>query len=216
MSSACFASYRRHMNQISLAFLSPTSRASSPIPKPASKLPTCGPTWPKIGRQRQIAHDVQNVAAADREAVHQRDNRDRQRPDLALQVQDVEASQPVVADVPAATLDVQVAARAEGLVSCAGKEDAADRSVIANASEGVDQLGHGLRSEGISNLRAVDRDESDSGARMFVADVAVFHDRRPRDLRAVRHVGVLSVAWSGIGRARKSRSNVAKLAGFSR
>ena len=45
---ASSAEYWRHRNQISFAFLSPTSRASSPMPNPASKLPTRGPTWPKI------------------------------------------------------------------------------------------------------------------------------------------------------------------------
>ena len=47
ISSACWASYWRHRNQISLAFLGPTSRASSEAPKPPSNEPTFGPTCPK-------------------------------------------------------------------------------------------------------------------------------------------------------------------------
>ena len=77
------------------------------MPKPASKLPTCGPTWPKIAFSLaigEVAHDVQDVAAADGVAVDEGDDRDRQRADLALEVEDVEARQPVAADVAAAAL----------------------------------------------------------------------------------------------------------------
>ncbi len=47
ISSACWASYWRHRNQISLAFLGPTRRDRTLAPKPPSNEPTLGPVWPK-------------------------------------------------------------------------------------------------------------------------------------------------------------------------
>ena len=87
------------------------------MPKPASKLPTRGPTWPKIAFSLaidEVAHDVQHVAAADGVAVDEGDDGDRQRADLALEVEHVEPGEPVAADVAAAVaLVLLVAAGAE-------------------------------------------------------------------------------------------------------
>ena len=46
-----------------------------------------------LAGDREVAHDVEDVAAADRVAVDERDDRDRQRADLALEVEHVEAGQ---------------------------------------------------------------------------------------------------------------------------
>jgi hypothetical protein len=82
-----------------------------------------------LARERQVAHDVEHVSAADRVPVDERDDRHRQRADLALEVEDVEARDPVVADVAAGVaLVLLVAPRAERLVALAGEEHAADRS----------------------------------------------------------------------------------------
>src|SRR5262245_38157787 len=74
-----------------------------------------------------------------------------------------------------------VAARAEGHVAFAGQQHAADRRVVADAAEGVDQLAHGLRSERIAYLRPGDRDLGDAGPGVLVADVLVVLDRGPVD-----------------------------------
>ena len=95
---------------------------------------------------------MQHVAAADRVAVDQRDDRDRQRADLALEVEHVEAGDAVVVEVAAlVALVLLVAARAERHVALAREQHAADRRVVADPREGVDQLADRLRPEGVAD-----------------------------------------------------------------
>ena len=124
---------------------------------------------------------MEHVAAADRVAVHERYHRNRQRADLALQIEDVQPGDAVAADIAAVAAGVLVAAGAEGLVAGAGEQDAADRRVVADAVEGVDHLLDRLRPEGVADPRPVDRHAGDPGARMLVEDVAVLDDGRPGD-----------------------------------
>src|SRR5438093_4443978 len=134
-----------------------------------------------LGRDREVAHDVEDVPAADRVAVDERDHRDRQRADEPLQVEDVEAGDAVRPDVAAASLHALVAARAERLVAGTGEEGDADRWVVADVPERVDELGHGLRPEGVADFRSRDRDARDPGAGLVVADVGELADRGPGD-----------------------------------
>ena len=103
--------------------MTPTLRASRPAPKPPSKLPTRGPGLAEdgvVGGDRQVADQVQDVAAADRVAGDHRDDRLRSAADLHVEVADVEPADAllgdlVVADVAVVAADPLVAARAEGL-----------------------------------------------------------------------------------------------------
>ena len=91
-----------------------------------------------VAGDREVAHDLEDLAATDGVAVDERDDRDRQRPDLALEVEDVEPRQPVAADVAAAVLEALVAARAERPVAGAGQQrrsrSTASSRIRANAS----------------------------------------------------------------------------------
>jgi hypothetical protein len=135
-----------------------------------------------VARDREVAHHLENLAAADREAVDERDHRDRQRADLALEVQHVETGQPVATDVAAGrALVVVVATGAERDVARPGQQDAADPGVIPDPRERVDHLRDRLRAERVADLGTVDRDLRDPGAGVLVADVAVLRDAGPRD-----------------------------------
>ena len=95
MSSACCASYWRHRNQISLAFFWPTRRRSSAGAEAAVEGADLRPGLPEarvVGGDREVADEVQHVAAADRVARDHRDDRLRQPADLHVQVGDVEAA----------------------------------------------------------------------------------------------------------------------------
>ena len=88
-----------------------------------------------VGRDGQVAHDVEHMAAADRVARHHGDDRLGRAPDLDLEVEDVEAADAllrdlVVADVAVVAADALVAAGAEGLVALAGEDDHADLGVV--------------------------------------------------------------------------------------
>src|SRR2546425_11670623 len=67
-----------------------------------------------------------------------------------------------------------VAAGAERLVAGAGQHDHADRRIPACVDEGVGQLGDGLRAEGVTHLRPVDRDPGDA-VLLLVQGVGVRH-----------------------------------------
>ena len=122
-----------------MARLAPTWRASSPAPKPPSKLPTRGPVWPNfdvLGGDREVADEVEDVAAADRVPGDRRDNRLGGAADLHVQVADVEAADTLLgdlvgADVAVVAADLLIAAGAEGLVAGAGEDDRADVEVVA-------------------------------------------------------------------------------------
>ena len=168
-----------------------------------------------VGGDREVADDVQHVAAADRVAGDHRDHRLRQPPDLDVQVGDVEAPDGClgarlghVARVAAHAL---VAAGAEGQRTLAGQHDHADRGVLARPLERVGDLDQRLRPERVAHLGAVDRDLRDP-VRRLVADVLVVARRLPlgagRD-RALRLLGRPVAARPGLvrrgHRARKVR-----------
>ena len=143
--------------------------ARSDAPKPPSKLPDPRPGLAEarvLGRDRQVADQVQDVTAADRVARDHGHDRLRQPPDLHVEVADVEAADAllgdlVVADVAVVATDPLVAAGAERLVAGAGEDDRADVGVVAGAVERVAELGEGLRAERVVDVRPVDRDLRD-------------------------------------------------------
>ena len=166
----------------------PTARASSPAPKPPSKLPTRGPGLAEdgvVGGDREVADEVQDLPAADGVAGDRRQHRLRQAADLQVQVAGVEAADAlagdlVVADVAVVAADPLVAAGAERLLAGAGEDDRGDLDVVARPAEGVAELGQRLRAEGVAHLGPVDRDPRDRlGA--LVEDVLVLAGGAPLD-----------------------------------
>ena len=95
ISSACCASYWRHRNQISLAFFGPTRSRSSDGAEAAVEGADARAGLAEarvVGGDREVADEVQHVAAADRVAGDHRDDRLGQAADLDVQVGDVEAA----------------------------------------------------------------------------------------------------------------------------
>src|ERR1051326_7800201 len=86
-SNASRAERRGLRNQISLAFFLPTRSSRYQVPKPASKLPIIGPTWRKILCDRDVAHDLQHIAATDGIAVDGGDDRFLQALDRLVHVE---------------------------------------------------------------------------------------------------------------------------------
>ena len=94
-----------------------------------------------VGGDRQIADEVQHVAAADRVARDLRDHRFRQVADAHVQVEHVEARHAVGADVAALAAHALIAAGAERVRPFAGEDHDADRRVVARVIERADHLG---------------------------------------------------------------------------
>ena len=90
-----------------------------------------------VGRDREVAHHVQHVAAADRVPRDHRDHRLREPADLDLEVEHVEAADAVVADVAVVAADALVATGAERVGPLAGEDDHADVAVVAGLLERV-------------------------------------------------------------------------------
>jgi len=105
---------------------------------------------------------VEDVTAADGITVHKGYDGDRQRPDLALEVQDVQAGDPVAADVASVAADVLVPTGAERVFTGSGEQDAAYRRVVPDPVEGVDELIDRLGPESVADLRPVDGEASDA------------------------------------------------------
>ena len=63
----------------------------------------------------------------------------------------------------------------------AGEQHDADRGVVADVPEGVDELAHGLRPEGVADVLPVDGDLGDARPGVLVADVLVVADGGPGD-----------------------------------
>src|SRR5579884_1147405 len=113
-----------------------------------------------VGGDRQVADDVQHVAAPDRVPGHHRHDRLGQAADLHVEVGHLEAADGLVAsggggigagDVAAARAPHPlVAARAEGLRALPGEDDHADLEVLAGAGEGILELDHRLRPERVA------------------------------------------------------------------
>src|SRR5215218_375277 len=155
-------------------------RAEAPVPRANS--------WPRlpearvVGRDRQVAHDVEDMPATDRIARHHRHDRLWQPADLHMEVRDVKAPDRRVPTDSVTRLAPHslVAARAERLVALAGEDDRAHRCVLPRPLERVGQLDHRLRPKRVAHLRPVDRDLRDPVAAQLVADVLVLTGRRPR------------------------------------
>ena len=122
-----------------------------------------------VGGDRQVADEVQHVAAADRVAGDHRHDRLGQPADLHVQVGDVEAPDAcagrpvVVVEVAGVAAHALVAARAEGVRPLAGEHDHADLGVLARVLERAGDLDDRARAEGVAHLRAGDRDLRDPG-----------------------------------------------------
>src|SRR4051812_39515460 len=158
-----------------------------------------------VGGDRQVAADVQHVAAADRVAGDHRHDRLGQPADLHVQVGDVEAPDArawplLVALVAAHAL---VAARAECLVALAGQDDHADVGVLARELERPRHLDHRLRAERVAHLGAVDGDLRDPVAGGLVADVLEVISAGPHAAPEPSLRAVLVEAW--LGRAVRMR-----------
>jgi hypothetical protein len=123
---------------------------------------------------------VRSRAAADRVAGHHRDDRLREPPDLDLQVEDVQASDPLLVDVAVVAPDLLIATRREGFGPLAGEDHDPDRRVVARHLEGRDQLLRRERPERVAHLGPVDRDLRDALGG-FVADVGPVPARLPVD-----------------------------------
>ena len=162
----------------------PTRSRSREAPKPPSQEPDPRPGLAEdgvVGGDRQVAADVEDVAAADRVAGDHRHHRLRQAPHLHLQVGDVEAAERgALGDVAGVAADPLVAARAERLLALAGEDDHADLGVLAGRLERGGDLDQRLRAEGVAHLGPVDRDLRDP-VRLLVADVLVLAGRLPLD-----------------------------------
>ena len=110
-----------------------------------------------VGGDAQIAHQMEDVAAADGVAGHHGHHRLGQAADLDLEVEDVQPADAlpghgVVPEVAVVTPDLLVAARAEGVGTLAGQDDHPHRRVVAGDGEGVGQLEQRLGPEGVAHL----------------------------------------------------------------
>ncbi len=128
-----------------------------------------------VGGDRQIADQVQDVAAADRVAGDHRDDRLGEAPNLDVKVRDVEAADRcALLDVAGVAAHPLVAAGAKGVGPLAGEDDHADRGVLTGVLEGARKLDDGARPERVSDLGTVDRDLRDASVvtlRVLVNDV---------------------------------------------
>ena len=89
-----------------------------------------------LGGDREVADEVEDVAAADRVAGDRGDDRLRRAAHLHVQVADVEPADALLgdlvgADVAVVAADLLIAAGAEGLIAGAGEDDRADLEVVA-------------------------------------------------------------------------------------
>ena len=183
ISRASSAPYWRHRNQISLAFLGPTSRAEEARAVAAVEGADLGADLPEarvVGGDREVADEVQDVAAADRVARDHRHDGLGQPADLQVQVGHVEAADGCAGrDVAGVASHPLIAAGAEGLVAFAREDDHADGRVLARFVHRVGDLDEGFRAERVVHFRAVDRDLCDAVAGQLVLDVLVVGGRSP-------------------------------------
>ena len=93
-----------------------------------------------VGGDREVAHDVQDVAAADRVPGDHRDHRLRQAADLHLEIEHVEPAGALVVAVPVVAPHTLVATRAERLASFTGQHDHTDLGIVACDLERIPQL----------------------------------------------------------------------------
>ena len=109
---------------------------------------------------------MQDVPTADRVAGDRCHHRLGQAADLDLQVQHVEATDPVagylvVAEVAVVAADLLVASGTERVRSRSRQDDGAHRDVVARALERVGELEERLGAKRVAPLRSVDGDARD-------------------------------------------------------
>ena len=131
---------------------------------------------------------MEHVAAADGEAGDEGDDDFGHRPDEALEVEDVEARDAILAHVAAflVATDLLVAAGAEGELTVAlrigaSEEYHADRGVVARIGKSLQHLGDRIRGEGVAAGGAVDRHAGDTIG-LLVHDVGERSLLLPTDL----------------------------------
>src|SRR2546430_8012900 len=133
-----------------------------------------------VGGDREVAPQVQDVAAADRIAGDHRDHRLGEAPDLDVQVGHVEAAHAgapggVLVEIAGVAAHALVSAGAEGVGALAREDDHAHLEVLARVLQRARDLDDRARAKGVSHLRARDRDLGDALVRrrgLLVADVA--------------------------------------------
>ena len=131
-----------------------------------------------LGGDAQVADDVQDVAAADGEAVDGGDDGFGQGADLFLHVEHGEARHAVAVEVAAAALDVHVAAGAEGDVAGAGEDDDAHGGHFPREAQGVAHFCRCQGGEGVAVAFAVDGDAGDAAV-LLEEDFFVLLDGKP-------------------------------------
>ncbi len=126
---------------------------------------------------------MEDVAAADRVAGHQRDHRLGHGAHVALQLEHVEAGHAAPADVAGLAAHLLVPPGAEGPLavlrrSVAGEEDDADVGVLPGVAERLLHLQERVGPEGVADLGAIEGDAGDAVA-LVVRDVLVRFDFLP-------------------------------------
>src|SRR5882672_511925 len=126
----------------------------------------------RVRRDREIAEDVQDVAAADGEAVDHGDDGLGNVADRAVKGFHVHGSLVLrVAPLPALLL---IAARAEGLVAGAREHGDPDGPIPARIQKGLGQLGHRAGPERVPDLGPIDGDPGHA-VHLLVEDIRVAH-----------------------------------------
>ena len=123
-----------------------------------------------VGGDREVATEVQHVPTADRVAGDHRDHRLREPPDLELEIEDVQATDPLLVHVAVVTTNALVPTGGEGERALAREQDDADLRIVAGGVERGDQLAGRERSERVPYLRSRDGDLRDALG-CLVADV---------------------------------------------
>jgi len=125
--------------------------------RPSADLPEAS----VVGGDRQIADEVQHVAATDRVARDHRHDRLRQAADLDVQIGHMEAANSglrgsglnlLVVQVSGVAPHALVAPRAEGVWTLAGEHDHTDLCVLARILQGSRDLDDRLWPERVAHL----------------------------------------------------------------
>ena len=145
----------------------PRAVAGVEAPDHGADLPEDG-----VGRgDREVAHDVEHVAAAHREAVDRGDDRLRHRVDELVEIDDGHHARVVQSGEL-----VVLTADAEELVAGTGQDGHVDGGSLAHVPQRLEKLARGLESKLVRVLRAVDRDRRhtvlDRDDDVFVGHVA--------------------------------------------
>ena len=140
-----------------------------------------------LAGQGHVAHDVQAVPAAHGPSWHHGDHHLVHEADLALDVQDVESVDPVLAFVAGVGPDILIATAAERPAPVLGRrafscdENDADVLALVASDQRLPKLIHGLGRECIPYFGAVERDARHPFVD-FERDFLVVLDRFPGEL----------------------------------